>query len=80
MGGCLLFNQFVLAIYTVRNEGLGFWALGRVFNDELLMLLPIYKTNRAGIGRKLILTGRALLIIVVLLTFYMIYLIKSSEF
>lgn len=78
MGGILWVNQLVLVIYTIRNEGLSFWAIGRVFNYELLMLLPIYKTNRIGIGRKLMIIGRVLLIIFALLTFFMIYLIKSA--
>ena len=78
-GGCLILNQLVLAIYIVRNEVLGFWAIGRVFNEELILLLPIDKRTRTDTEKKLIAVGRTFAIVFILCSIYLIYLIRESE-
>ena len=76
-GILLLIVQLALSILIVKNEGLGFWSIGRVFNDALILLLPFKKCNRAKFEKRIVIIGRVLLIICIVNIIVTCYLIRT---
>jgi hypothetical protein len=72
--GLLLVVHFIISLRIIRSEGLHFWSFGRLFNDEVLLLVTKKKNHDKSTAR-LIAIGRVLWAMLILNTIVLCHLL-----